>query len=162
MNACELTASITAIANWLACQLSQDKLELLGVSLTQLGDTLLTIATQKSICCKWIAKARTLIRKCVLILALLIGHYLSAIWIGEFSSTCLLCSPEMAMFWNRIPLEPQCFSRFESWPFTSAYFWGSFGTFFHTKNGVYSPSKLIFRLYPIMIESTQGINGSAL
>lgn len=38
MNACELTASITAIANWLACQLSQDELELLGVSLTQLGD----------------------------------------------------------------------------------------------------------------------------
>lgn len=52
MNACELTASITAIANWLACQLSQDKLALLGVALTQLGDTLLTIATQKSICCK--------------------------------------------------------------------------------------------------------------
>ena len=52
MNACELTASITAIANWLARQLTQDELELLGVSLTQLGDTLLTIATQKSICCK--------------------------------------------------------------------------------------------------------------
>ena len=43
MNACELTASITAIANWLACRLTQDELELLGVSLTQLGDTLLTI-----------------------------------------------------------------------------------------------------------------------
>ena len=52
MNPCELTASITAIANWLACQLTQDQLELLGVSLTQLGDTLLTIATQRSICCK--------------------------------------------------------------------------------------------------------------
>ena len=52
MNACELTASITAIANWLACPLSQDELELLGVSMTQSGDTLLTIATQKSICCK--------------------------------------------------------------------------------------------------------------
>lgn len=52
MNACELTASITAIAYWLACQLSQDELELLGVSLPQLGDTLLTIATQKSICYK--------------------------------------------------------------------------------------------------------------
>ena len=34
MNACELTASIMAITNWLAFQLSQDKLELLGVSLT--------------------------------------------------------------------------------------------------------------------------------
>lgn len=52
MNACELTASITAVANWLACQLSQDDLELLAVSLTQLGDTLSTIATQKGICCK--------------------------------------------------------------------------------------------------------------
>ena len=52
MNACELTTSITAIANWLACQLSQEELELLGVTLTQFGDTVLTIATQKSICCK--------------------------------------------------------------------------------------------------------------
>ena len=50
MNSYELTATITAIANWLACQLSQEELELLGVSLTQLGDTLLTIVTQKSIC----------------------------------------------------------------------------------------------------------------
>lgn len=49
MNACELTASITAIANRLAYQLMQDKFELLGVSLTQLGDTILTIVTQKSI-----------------------------------------------------------------------------------------------------------------
>ena len=52
MNACELTATVTAIANYLACQLSQEQLELLGVTLTQLGDTLLTIVTQKSICCK--------------------------------------------------------------------------------------------------------------
>ena len=52
MNSCELTASITAIANYLACQLTQDQLELLGVTLTPLGDTLLTIVTQKSICCK--------------------------------------------------------------------------------------------------------------
>ena len=51
MNGCQLSASITAIANWLACQLTQEELELLGVSLTQLGDTLLTIVTQKSICC---------------------------------------------------------------------------------------------------------------
>ena len=51
MNACELTTTITAIANYLACQLTQEELELLGVSLTQLGDTLLTIVTKKSICC---------------------------------------------------------------------------------------------------------------
>ena len=52
MNACELTATITAIANCLACKLTTEELELLGVSLTQLGDTLLTIVTQKGICCK--------------------------------------------------------------------------------------------------------------
>ena len=50
MNPCELTASITALANALACRLNEDELNLLGVSLTQLGDTLLTIATQRSIC----------------------------------------------------------------------------------------------------------------
>ena len=50
MNACELTASITALANALACNLTEDELNLLGAALTQLGDTLITIATQKSIC----------------------------------------------------------------------------------------------------------------
>ena len=50
MNACELTASITAAANAIACRLSDDQLNLLGVTLTQLGDTLLTIATHRSIC----------------------------------------------------------------------------------------------------------------
>ena len=52
MNGCTLTATITALANALACQLSEDELNLLGVTLTQLGDTLLTLATQRSICCK--------------------------------------------------------------------------------------------------------------
>lgn len=52
MNACELTASITALANGLACRLTLEELELLGVTLTQLGDTILTIVTQQSICCK--------------------------------------------------------------------------------------------------------------
>ena len=52
MNFCELTASITAIANALACRLTEDQLSLLGAALTQLGDTLLTIATQRSICCR--------------------------------------------------------------------------------------------------------------
>ena len=51
MNACELTASITAVANYLACQLTTEELELLGVSLTQLGDTLLTIVTRRSLGC---------------------------------------------------------------------------------------------------------------
>lgn len=52
MNSCELTASITAIANALACKLTEDEVTLLGTALTQLGDTLLTIATQRSICCR--------------------------------------------------------------------------------------------------------------
>ena len=52
MNACELSASITALANTLACNLTEDELNLLGVVLTQLGDTLLTIATHRSICSK--------------------------------------------------------------------------------------------------------------
>ena len=50
MNPCELTASVTAIANALACKLTDDELNLLGVVLTQLGDTILTIATHRSIC----------------------------------------------------------------------------------------------------------------
>ena len=50
MNSCELTASITAAANMLACKLKEDELTLLGVTLTQLGDTLITIATQRTVC----------------------------------------------------------------------------------------------------------------
>ena len=52
MNACELTTSITAIANLLAQNFTDDELNILGVALTQLGDTILTIATQRRICCK--------------------------------------------------------------------------------------------------------------
>lgn len=47
MNPLELTTSITALANALSCKL---KMNLLGAILTQLGDTLITIATQKSFC----------------------------------------------------------------------------------------------------------------
>lgn len=50
MNSCELTASVTAVANAIACKLSDDELNVLGVTLTQLGDTLLTIATHRGIC----------------------------------------------------------------------------------------------------------------
>lgn len=50
MNPLELTTTITALANAIACRLSVDQLNLLGVILTQLGDTLTTIATQRSIC----------------------------------------------------------------------------------------------------------------
>ena len=50
MNACELTASITAIANAAARELTDDQLTLLGSALTQLADTLLTIAAYRGIC----------------------------------------------------------------------------------------------------------------
>ena len=52
MNSCSLTASITALTNTLACHLNDDELNLLGVTLTQPGDTILTIATHRSICSK--------------------------------------------------------------------------------------------------------------
>ena len=51
MNACELTAAVTALANTIARGRSVDELNLLGVILTQLGDTLFTIAAQREICC---------------------------------------------------------------------------------------------------------------
>ena len=51
MNPCELTAAVTALANTIACGRSLDELNLLGVILTQLGDTLVTIAAQREICC---------------------------------------------------------------------------------------------------------------
>ena len=50
MNPCELTAAITALANLLAAGLTTDQLTLLSVALTQLGDTLGTIATQRGLC----------------------------------------------------------------------------------------------------------------
>lgn len=50
MNSCELTATITALANGIACRLNNDELTLLAGVLVQLGDTLVTIATQRSIC----------------------------------------------------------------------------------------------------------------
>lgn len=50
MNSCELTASITALANALACQLSTDEVSLLGAAFVQLGDTLATIALQRTLC----------------------------------------------------------------------------------------------------------------
>ena len=51
MNPCELATAVTALANVIAKSCTVDELNLLGVTLTQLGDTLITIATQRSICC---------------------------------------------------------------------------------------------------------------
>lgn len=50
MNSLQFTAAITALANTLANQLTIDEINLLAAALTQLGDTLATIAAQKSIC----------------------------------------------------------------------------------------------------------------
>ena len=50
MDPCELTAMITAAANAIAADLSDDELTLLGAVLTQLGDTLNNIAIRRSLC----------------------------------------------------------------------------------------------------------------
>lgn len=50
MNSCELTVGVTTLANAIACKLNNDELTLLASILVQLGDTLVTIATQRSIC----------------------------------------------------------------------------------------------------------------
>ena len=45
-----MTVSITALANAHADKLTEDEFNLLGVALTQLGDMLVTLAKQRSIC----------------------------------------------------------------------------------------------------------------
>lgn len=50
MNTCELTASVTAAANMIACKLSDEELALTASVLVQLGDTLATIAAQRALC----------------------------------------------------------------------------------------------------------------
>ena len=50
MNPCGLTASITAAANAIASKLSIEETALLAAVLVQLGDTLATIAAQRTIC----------------------------------------------------------------------------------------------------------------
>ncbi|MBR4123392.1 MAG: hypothetical protein IKY45_02450 [Clostridia bacterium] len=50
MNPCELTASVTALANTISCQYNNDELALLASIFVQLGDTLATIVTQRSLC----------------------------------------------------------------------------------------------------------------
>ena len=50
MNTCQLTTSITAAANALSSKLSVEETTLLAAILVQLGDTLATIATQRTIC----------------------------------------------------------------------------------------------------------------
>ena len=50
MNSCELTAAVTALAQTISLGRTNDELNILGVILTQLGDTILTIAAHREIC----------------------------------------------------------------------------------------------------------------
>ena len=50
MNSCQLTASITAVANAISSKLNIEETTLLATVFVQLGDTLATIATQRAIC----------------------------------------------------------------------------------------------------------------
>lgn len=50
MNPCQLTASVTAVANAIASKLTVDETAMLAAVFVQLGDTLATIVTQRSLC----------------------------------------------------------------------------------------------------------------
>ena len=50
MNSLEVTSAVTALANAIACQLTNDEVILLAGILVQLGDTLVTIATWRDLC----------------------------------------------------------------------------------------------------------------
>ena len=46
----ELTSAVTALANAIACRLTDDEIALLSSVLVQLGDTLATISAQQNLC----------------------------------------------------------------------------------------------------------------
>ena len=50
MNACEITAAVTALANIMSEQLDENETALLSAVFVRLGDTLATIAAQKAVC----------------------------------------------------------------------------------------------------------------
>lgn len=50
MNYLEFTTAITAVANAIACNLSEEELALMASIFVQIGDTLATIATKRAIC----------------------------------------------------------------------------------------------------------------
>ena len=49
MNACNLTAAVTALVNTIACGLNAEEISLLSSVLVQLGDTRATIAARRAI-----------------------------------------------------------------------------------------------------------------
>ena len=50
MNSLKLTSAITALANAISCRLTTDETALLASILVQLGDTLATIAAERTFC----------------------------------------------------------------------------------------------------------------
>ena len=50
MNSLELTGSVTALANAIACKLTPDESALVASLLVQLGDTLATLAATTALC----------------------------------------------------------------------------------------------------------------
>ncbi len=50
MNACEISAAVTAIANVIFEKLNDNEVALLGAILVQLGDTLETMSVKREIC----------------------------------------------------------------------------------------------------------------
>ena len=50
MNPCELTVTITALANTIASGRTAEEISLIGALFVQLGDTLATIAAQRALC----------------------------------------------------------------------------------------------------------------
>ena len=50
MNACNLTAAVTVLANTIACGLKTEEISLISALFMQLGDTLATIAAQRALC----------------------------------------------------------------------------------------------------------------
>ena len=50
MTPCEITAAVTAVANFISCNFTDAQIDLLGAVFTQLGDTLATISTQRALC----------------------------------------------------------------------------------------------------------------
>ena len=50
MTPCEITAAVTAVANFISCNFTNAQIDLLGAIFTQLGDTLATISAQNALC----------------------------------------------------------------------------------------------------------------
>lgn len=50
MKPCEITAVVTAVANFISCNFTDEQIDLLGAIFVQLGDTLATISAQNALC----------------------------------------------------------------------------------------------------------------